>query len=88
MKGPRIKVTKSARNGQWYWSYRAGNNRILADGGEGYYNLQDALESMAQVVGGQILDPDEISKRHAGNEPPKNLKFIKRGDEVIPVVIE
>jgi uncharacterized protein YegP (UPF0339 family) len=80
MKGPRIKVTKSARNGQWYWSYQAGNNKILADGGEGYHNLQDALESMAQVVGGEILDPDEISKRHA--------KFIKRGDEVIPVVIE
>ena len=34
---------------EWRWQLRAGNNRIIADSGEGYHNKQDCLHAIALV---------------------------------------
>lgn len=36
-------------SGEWRWQLRAGNNRIIADSGEGYHNKQDCLHAVALV---------------------------------------
>ena len=36
-------------SGSWRWRLRAGNNRIIADSGEGYWNKQDCLHAIALV---------------------------------------
>lgn len=35
--------------GEWRWQLRAGNNRIIADSGEGYRNKEDCLHGIALV---------------------------------------
>lgn len=35
----------------WRWYLAAGNNRKLADSGEGYYNEQDCLSAIGLVKG-------------------------------------
>ncbi len=35
--------------GQWRWRLTAGNHRIIADSGEGYYNRQDCLAAIQLV---------------------------------------
>lgn len=30
---------------QWYWRLRAGNNRVIAVGGEGFHNKADAIRA-------------------------------------------
>ncbi len=37
-------------NGQFYWRLVAGNNKIIADGGEGYENYDDLLESINNIT--------------------------------------
>lgn len=41
------------RDGQGYWRWRltAGNNRIIADSGESYYNEADCLSAIDLVRG-------------------------------------
>jgi uncharacterized protein YegP (UPF0339 family) len=36
-------------SGEWRWQLRAGNNRIIADSGEGYHNRQDCLHGIELV---------------------------------------
>ena len=36
--------------GYWRWSLRAGNNRKVADSGEGYFNRDDCLAAIALVM--------------------------------------
>lgn len=36
-------------SGEWRWQLRAGNNRIIADSGEGYRNKQDCLHAIGLV---------------------------------------
>lgn len=36
-------------SGEWRWQLRSGNNRIIADSGEGYHNKQDCLHAVALV---------------------------------------
>jgi uncharacterized protein len=36
---------------EWRWQLRAGNNRIIADSGEGYHNKQDCLHAITLVKG-------------------------------------
>ena len=36
-------------SGEWRWQLRAGNQRIIADSGEGYHNRQDCLHGIALV---------------------------------------
>lgn len=37
--------------GQWRWHLLAGNNRKIADSGEGYYNRQDCVNAIGMVKG-------------------------------------
>ena len=34
---------------QWRWTLYAANNKKIANGGEGYYNKQDALHGISLV---------------------------------------
>lgn len=34
------------RKRRWWWRFRAGNNRVVADGCEGYANRTDALQAI------------------------------------------
>lgn len=36
-------------NRQWRWRLVAGNGRIIANAGEGYYNREDCLSAIALV---------------------------------------
>ena len=46
-------------NGEWRWTVRAGNGRIVADSGEGYANKADAVHGYRLVVG---PDVDELTE--------------------------
>lgn len=37
------------RVGEWRWQLRAGNNRIIADSGEGYRNKADCIAAIQLV---------------------------------------
>lgn len=37
--------------GQWRWHLKAGNNRIMGDGGEGYSRERDARAAIQKIVG-------------------------------------
>lgn len=36
--------------GEWRWRYRSGNNKNMADSGEGYGSQADAVEAVYQVT--------------------------------------
>jgi uncharacterized protein YegP (UPF0339 family) len=36
--------------GYWRWRLQAGNNRIVADSGEGYFNRDDCLAALVLVM--------------------------------------
>jgi uncharacterized protein len=38
-------------NNQWRWHLKAGNNKIIANSGESYYNEKDCLDAIALVKG-------------------------------------
>lgn len=38
-------------NNHWRWYLLAGNNRKIANSGEGYYNKQDCLDAIGLVKG-------------------------------------
>jgi uncharacterized protein YegP (UPF0339 family) len=38
------------RAGYWRWRLQAGNNRMVADSGEGYFNRDDCLAAMVLVM--------------------------------------
>lgn len=40
--------------GEWRWSLKADNNKIVADSGEGYVNKADCLAGLELVKGGAI----------------------------------
>lgn len=42
---------KSNKNGQWYWHLVSANNKIIADGAEGYQNKADCLRGIDLVRG-------------------------------------
>lgn len=56
---------RSEKDGLWYWHLKsAGNNKIFADGAEGYDNKNDLLTQVqnirsggAQAMIGEISDP-------------------------------
>jgi uncharacterized protein YegP (UPF0339 family) len=40
--------------GQWYWHLQDGNNRVIADGGEGYVDesgVEEAIENVKEEMG-------------------------------------
>lgn len=39
------------QNQQWRWHLLAGNNRIIANSGESYYNKQDCVHAVNLVKG-------------------------------------
>lgn len=47
--------------GEWRWRLLAGNNRIIADSGEGYQDRQDCLHGIALVKGSQDAPVKEKS---------------------------
>jgi uncharacterized protein YegP (UPF0339 family) len=40
---------KSEKNDQWYWNLNADNHKVIATGGEGYVNKQDAVKGLNLV---------------------------------------
>lgn len=40
---------KSDKNNQWYWNLNSDNNQVIATGGEGYVNKQDAIHGLDLV---------------------------------------
>jgi uncharacterized protein YegP (UPF0339 family) len=40
--------------GQWRWRLVAGNNRVIADSGESYWNKSDCLAGIQLVKGASI----------------------------------
>jgi len=48
------------RAGEWRWRLLAGNNRIIADSGEGYNNKQDCLHAIGLVMGTAAVPVYEV----------------------------
>lgn len=48
MRGERIEVYPD-RAGEWRWKWKAANNRIIADSGEGYVTKEGAWEDAERV---------------------------------------
>ena len=44
-----FEVFKSDKNSEWYWRLRAGNNQVIAVGGEGYKDKDDCLHGIDLV---------------------------------------
>ncbi len=42
-------IYKSEKNNQFYWTLFADNNNVIATGGEGYVNKQDAYHGVKLV---------------------------------------
>lgn len=63
------------RRGQWRWRYvNGGNNRKVATGGEGYFNLADLLVSLAAVLG---MRRSELSLMSSGD--PVEVSVYRKG---------
>lgn len=45
----KIEIFKSKKTKQFYWRLRAANNRIVADGAEGYARRRSLERSLASV---------------------------------------
>lgn len=52
-------VYKDAQ-GYWRWYLSAGNNRKIANAGEGYYNQQDCLQAINLVKGSASVPVREL----------------------------
>lgn len=61
MAEPRFIVYKDTAE-EWRWRFRASNNKIVADSGEGYVNKQDCLHGI------------ELIKKEAPDAPIIELK--------------
>lgn len=48
-KGNRFEYFQSEKDEQWYWRFKAGNNELMAIGGEGFVSEQSILKSIANV---------------------------------------
>lgn len=46
------------KNGEWRWRFIAKNQRLLANGGEGYKNRQDCIDSAEMVTGTSFSQVD------------------------------
>lgn len=44
-----FELFKSTNNNQWYWRLKASNHQVVATGGEGYVNKQDAVNGINLV---------------------------------------
>lgn len=44
-----FELFKSTNNNQWYWRLKSANHQIVATGGEGYVNKQDAVNGINLV---------------------------------------
>lgn len=44
-----FEIWQNAQNKNWYWHLKAGNNQIIATGGEGYQNKADCLHAISLV---------------------------------------
>jgi len=47
-------------HGQWRWRLIAGNHRIIANSGEGYFNKSDCLHAIDLVAGSSGTPIKEI----------------------------
>jgi len=45
----KFELFKSYQNQQWYWRMLADNGRVIAIGGEGYFNRNDAVHGLLLV---------------------------------------
>ena len=52
-----FELYKSTNNNQWYWRLKAANHQVVATGGEGYYNRQDALNGISLVMSTNTQTP-------------------------------
>jgi uncharacterized protein YegP (UPF0339 family) len=79
------KVKKAARKskvefwksrGKWYWRFRAGNGKIVADGAEGYSSSRKAtagfvsmMNALIRLQFGVFVNGVNLSERHDGSNP-------------------
>lgn len=55
--------------GEWRWRYQTANNRITADSGEGYENIEDAFDAIASFKEGAAAAPVEVKDDDAAGSP-------------------
>jgi hypothetical protein len=63
------------QNGQWYWRTKALNNEIVADGAEGYKNIEDAINGFFVSQG----------IRYDKNHWPDGYEFVGLSDNQLQI---
>lgn len=66
---------KNATNKHWYWHTKALNNEVVADGGEGYNNLDDAIAGFFKAQG----------VKYDGNHWPDGYVFMELSDDFLQI---
>ena len=62
-------------DGQWYWHTKALNNEIVADGAEGYKNIEDAINGFFVSQG----------IRYDKNHWPNGYEFVGLADNQLQI---
>lgn len=87
-----VKVYKDQAD-EWRWKFVAGNNKIMADSGEGYLEKGDCQDACAHVLGGwitgHILEAEQVEEGTLTQEPvTKYVMFVQRYDGTLVQVLE
>lgn len=82
-------IYKDANN-QWRWYLKAGNDRRIANSGEGYHNKQDCLSAIALVKGSSDAPVYDISytKLKTKTESYHLALVFMAGAIFIPLIME
>lgn len=66
---------RCGKDNQWYWTARARNGEIVADGAEGYGRLSDARRAALAVHPGVTIEvlPDPPDDPHEPYEDPATM---------------
>jgi uncharacterized protein YegP (UPF0339 family) len=67
---------KNKTNKNWYWHTKALNNEIIADGSEGYNNVDDAIKGFFLAQGIQNYDE---------NHWPDGYEFLGLSDDALQI---
>lgn len=67
---------KNSNNNLWYWHTKALNNEIVADGSEGYHNIEDAIAGFFVAQGVHNYDK---------NHWPDGYEFVGLSDSVLQI---
>lgn len=79
-----VTIYKDA-NREWRWRVQAGNNRNIANGGEGYKNKADVIDSVMDIL---ALNTLEAHGKEFASEPSSYTATRQHGNRVETVRIE